>query len=468
MIFDSFSFIFICFIPSVLAVLVIDKVGRKYRIRLENLILLLFSLLFFAWSGTVYLKSLIFLIVFNYVIGMLKDKSKVMLILGIIGDVGILIYYKYLYLIVSTLNGFLHKEYELWDILVPLGISFIVFECISYLMDLYLDKTERCTNFLNFALFLAFFPKLIEGPIVQYHDMEEQLKRRTIEFDKVVGGIERCIIGLSKKVLLGDILSHTYTGIFQMGTEVDAGTAWIAVLSYALGLYMDFSGYSDMAIGMASIFGFSFKENFNFPYLSTSVSEFWRRWHISLGTWFREYVYIPLGGSRKGNVYLHLLIVFLITGIWHGAAWVYLFWGMLHGICVVAERYFMKKAWYQKIPVFIKWLITFLIVSVGWITFNVATLDEFWKFIGCLVGRGHASSFTAVYYLTPRVLFIWGVVIVGMIIFSRSKVQIALSRWNEQSVVFNGIKYAILLLCLYLCFITTVSEGYTPFLYFQF
>lgn len=467
MIFDSFSFIFICFIPSVLAVLVIDKVGRKYRIRLENLILLLFSLLFLAWSGTVYLKSLIFLIVFNYVIGMLKDKSKVMLVLGIIGDVGILIYYKYLYLIVSTLNGFLHKEYELWDIVVPLGISFIVFECISYLIDIYLDKTERCTNFLNFALFLAFFPKLIEGPIVQYHDMEEQLKRRKIEFDKVVGGIERCIIGLSKKVLLGDILSHTSTGIFQMG-EVDAGTAWIAVLSYALGLYMDFSGYSDMAIGMASIFGFSFKENFNFPYLSTSVSEFWRRWHISLGTWFREYVYIPLGGSRKGNVYLHLFIVFLITGIWHGASWVYLFWGMFHGICVVIERYIMRKSWYQKIPVFIKWEVTFLLVSIGWITFNVTTMKEFWKFIGCLVGMGHVSSFSAMYYLTPRLLFIWGVVIVGMIIFSRPKVQIVLSRWNEQSVVFNGIKYAILLLCLYLCFITTVSEGYTPFLYFQF
>ena len=335
-------------------------------------------------------------------------------------------------------------------------------------MDLYLEKAEKCTNFINFALFLSFFPKLIEGPIVQYRDMESSLKNRTIEFDRVVAGIERFIIGLSKKVLLGDILSKTYGEIFGFGTEIDAGMAWIAVISYAFGLYMDFSGYSDMAIGIASIFGFSFKENFNFPYLSTSISEFWRRWHISLGTWFREYIYFPLGGSRTGNVYLHLFIVFLITGIWHGAAWVYLFWGMLHGICVVAERYFIKKAWYQKIPVFIKGLSTFLIVSIGWITFNVTTLEEFWKFIGCLVGRGHAPSFTAVYYLTPRLLFIWGIVIVGMLVFSQLKIQIVLRKWNEQSRIFNVIKYVILLVCLYLCFITTVSEGYTPFLYFQF
>ena len=468
MIFNSFSFIFICLIPAILFVLVIDKIGGKYRIRLENMILLCFSVLFFAWSGTVYLKTLLLLIVLNYSVGMLKDKIKWILIVGIIADVGILIYYKYLKLIVSTLNGFLHQEYKLWDILVPLGISFIIFECISYLMDLYLERADKCSDFLDFALFISFFPKLVQGPIVLYRDMEGQIKNRTIEFDRVVAGIERFIIGLSKKVLLGDILSKTYGEIFYFGTEIDTGMAWIAVISYAFGLYMDFSGYSDMAIGIASIFGFSFKENFNFPYLSTSISEFWRRWHISLGTWFREYIYFPLGGSRTGNVYLHLFIVFLITGIWHGAAWVYLFWGMLHGICVVAERYFIKKAWYQKIPVFIKGLSTFLIVSIGWITFNVTTLEEFWKFIGCLVGRGHAPSFTAVYYLTPRLLFIWGIVIVGMLVFSQLKIQIVLRKWNEQSRIFNVIKYVILLVCLYLCFITTVSEGYTPFLYFQF
>lgn len=468
MIFNSFSFIFICLIPAVLSVVVLEKIGGKYRIRLQNLVLLCFSILFFAWSGTVYLKALLLLIVLNYVVGMLKDKIKGILIMGIIADIGILIYYKYLYLLVSTLNGFLHQEYELWDILVPIGISFIIFECISYLMDLYLERADKCSNFFDFALFIAFFPKLVQGPIVLYKDMEGQLKNRTIEFDRVVSGIERFVVGLSKKVLIGDILSQTYSWIFQLGTDIDVGSAWIAVLSYAFGLYMDFSGYSDMAIGMATIFGFSFKENFNFPYLSTSISEFWRRWHISLGTWFREYIYIPLGGSRTGNVYLHLFIVFLITGIWHGAAWVYLFWGMLHGVCVIIERYVMKKSWYKKIPVFIRWGITFLIVSIGWLTFNVATLDDLWGFVGCLIGKGNVGSFAASYYLTPRLLLIFGIVVAGTIVFSRLKVQTVMKKWNRQSIIFNIIKYVLLLLCLYLCFITTISEGYTPFLYFQF
>ena len=468
MIFNSFSFVFICFIPAILAVLIADKVGGRYKIRLENLILLLFSLLFFAWSGLTGVKVLLLLIVLNYAVGLLKDKVRGILVAGIIADVSILVYYKYLYLLVSTINRFFHQECELWEIIAPLGISFIVFECISYLMDLWLGKTESCTDFLEFALYLAFFPKLIQGPIVQYHDMEEQLKRRTLSFVQVVNGTERFIIGLTKKVLLGDILSQTYSGIFQLGTDIDAGTAWIAVISYTFGLYMDFSGYSDMAIGMASMFGFSFKENFNFPYMSTSVSEFWRRWHISLGAWFREYIYFPLGGSRKGNVYGHLFLVFLITGIWHGAAWIYLFWGIWHGVAVVAERYIMKKSWYQKIPGIIRWAVTFMIVSVGWVAFNVTTLKEFGQFVGCLFGKGSAVSFTAVYYLTPRLLTIWFVVIAGMLIFSRLRVQHTLKRWNEQSGIFNVVKYLVLLLCVYLCFITTVSEGYAPFLYFQF
>lgn len=368
----------------------------------------------------------------------------------------------------DTFNRTLHCEYALWEIIAPLGISFIIFECISYLMNLYLGKAEKCENFLDFALFLSFFPKLAQGPIVQYRDMEGQLKGRTIAFDQVVSGTERFIIGLSKKVLLGDILSQTYSGIFQLGTRIDTGTAWIAVLSYTFGLYMDFSGYSDMAIGIASMFGFSFKENFNFPYMSTSVGEFWRRWHISLGVWFREYIYFPLGGSRKGNVYLHLFIVFLITGIWHGSAWVYLLWGIWHGVSVVIERYIMKKSWYQKIPVFIKWAVTFFIVSVGWVAFNVPSLTDLWNFVGCLFGRGTAVSFSAIFYLTPRLLTIWSVVIAGTLIFSRLKVQNTLRRWNEQSGVFNIVKYLVLLLLVYLCFITTVSEGYAPFLYFQF
>lgn len=469
MIFNSLTFIFLCFIPCILCILAAEKAGGRFRIRIQNVILLLFSLLFFAWSGTQYIKALIFLIVLNYVLGLLGKRSRALLIIGVVLNLGVLFYYKYLNLIITTYNDILHRDFFLWEIIAPLGISFIIFQCISYLMDLYQGKAQTCRNFLDFALYISFFPKLSQGPIVKYKDMEAQLKYRTITYDKFLRGLERFIMGLSKKVLIADILGQTSSSIFySMGMGMDAGTAWIALISYSFSLYMDFSGYSDMAIGMAAMMGFEFKENFNFPYLSTSITEFWRRWHMSLGAWFREYLYFPLGGSRKGNVYLNLFVVFLATGIWHGAAWVYLFWGAMHGVCVVVERYIMKKSWYEKIPVFLRWAATFFIVNIGWITFNVTKFDEFTEFLGYLFGMGTPISFTGPFYLTPRLVTLWAVVILGTLIFSRKKVQVQLIKWNEESQVFNGIKYVFLLGCLFLCFVTSVSEGYQPFLYFQF
>ena len=469
MIFNSLTFIFVCFLPCILLILLLEKVGGGFRIRLQNTVLLLFSLLFFAWSGTEHLKVLILLIVMNYVFGWFKERARFMLLFGVGLNLAILIYFKYMYMIVDTLNDFLRQDITLWDIVAPLGISFLVFQSISYLLDLYNGKADICRNFVDFALYMSYFPKLSQGPIVKYQDMEGQIKERHIRFDGFVKGIERFIIGLAKKVLIGDILAQTYNGIFpNIGMGMDAGTAWIAVISYTLGLYMDFSGYSDMAIGMASMMGFEFRENFNFPYLSTSVSEFWRRWHISLGAWFREYLYFPLGGSRRGNVYLNLFIVFLATGIWHGASWVYLLWGAYHGMFVVIERYIMKKSWYGRIPVAIRWACTFLIISVGWSAFNVSDLTDLRLFLSYLVGMGTPVSFTAIYFMTPRLMTLWGVVIAGTVILSRKKVQEYLERWNRESKLFNILKYILLLVCLWMCFITSVSEGYTPFLYFQF
>ena len=469
MIFNSLTFVFVCFIPCILLLLLLEKAGGRFRIRLQNTVLLLFSVLFFAWSGTEHLKVLLLLIVMNYVLGWFKERARFMLLIGVVLDLGVLVYFKYMYLIVDTLNRFFQQELVLWDIIAPLGISFLVFESISYLLDLYNGKADTCRNFLDFALYTSYFPKLSQGPIVKYQDMEGQLKERHIRFDRFMKGLERFIIGLAKKVLIGDILAQTYNGIFpNMGMGMDAGTAWIAVISYTFGLYMDFSGYSDMAIGMAAMMGFEFKENFDFPYLSTSVSEFWRRWHISLGAWFREYLYFPLGGSRKGNVYLNLFIVFLATGIWHGSAWVYLLWGAYHGLFVVIERYIMKKDWYEKIPVVIRWAFTFLIVSVGWVAFNVSGLTDLRLFLSYLVGMGTPVSFSAIYYMTPRLITLWCIVIVGTLLLSRKKVQEYLKRWDRESKLFNVLKYSFLLVCLWLCFITSVSEGYTPFLYFQF
>lgn len=474
MVFDSFSFIYICLVPAILLVLGLHKIGGKHKILLENIVLLMFSILFYYWSGGQYLTVLAVLIFVNYVVGLIGGSNKKLrwvLIMGVFFNIGLLIYYKYFERIYDDLVDFkiLQNGSALEKIVAPLGISFIIFECISYLMDLYQDHAKPTKNLLQFALYLSFFPKITQGPIVLYRDMEAELRDRQISYGEFVAGLERFIIGMSKKVLLGDILSQTYTDKFyNMAEGMDAGTAWIVVFCYTLGLYMDFSGYSDMAIGMAKMFGFHFKENFNFPYLSTSITEFWRRWHISLGSWFKNYLYIPLGGSRKGNVYVNLFIVFLVTGIWHGAGSVYFLWGCLHGVCVVIERFIMKKDWYEKIPKVLKWAVTFTIVSLGWIAFNVSGHKELQMFAGYLVGIGKKSSFSAIYFLTPRLLTIWAVISLGTIICSRQKVQDLYRKLEQESLLFQIVKYLFLLGCLFLCYITIVSEGYSPFLYFQF
>ncbi len=472
MVFDSFSFIYICLLPAILLVAILHNIGGKRKILLENIVLLVFSLVFYYWNGSQYFKILLYLILINYLVGLFggtRKKFRWVLVIGVIFDAGLLVYYKYFTMICEALAKLREGEADLKTIVVPLGISFIIFECISYLMDLYQGHAKPTKNLLHFALYLSFFPKITQGPIVLYRDMEQELRDRQITYGEFVSGAERFIIGLTKKALLGDILSQTYSNQFyNMAEGMDAGTAWVLVLCYALGLYMDFSGYSDMAIGMAKMFGFHFKENFNFPYLSTSITEFWRRWHISLGTWFKNYLYIPLGGSRTGNVYVNLFIVFLVTGMWHGSGMVYFLWGCLHGVCVVIERFIMKKDWYEKIPKFIKWAVTFLIVSLGWIAFNVNSMRQLKMFCGYLVGIGGKSSFSTIYYLTPRLLTIWAVIILGTIICSRQKVQELYRKLEQESLIFQIVKYAFLLGCLFLCYITIVSEGYSPFLYFQF
>lgn len=389
MIFNSFTFIFICLIPSIILVILAEIWGGRHRIFLQNCVLTAFSVLFFAWSGTKHLKALAFLIFGNYIIGLCAAKYKKILISGIIFNLFILFYFKYLNLVFSTIAEIFHKDADFIEIFAPLGISFIVFQCISYLMDLYQETEQPCKDLLSFSLYIVFFPKLSQGPIVKFKDMRGQIQERNIEYNRFISGVERFIVGLSKKVLIADILSGTVNEIYyNVGIGMDAASAWLAVFCFAVQLYMDFSGYSDMAIGLSALFGFQFKENFDFPYLSISITEFWRKWHISLGAWFREYLYFPLGGSRRGNVYLNLFIVFLATGIWHGAAWVYLLWGMLHGVCIVMERYLMKKDWYYKIPVFIRWAGTFLIVNIGWIAFKLPHISECKTFFSYLFGKG--------------------------------------------------------------------------------
>lgn len=300
---------FLCRSVCTLAIFVIR--GYGYRTLIQDFMLdnwsdysfgTLILLAFFDWTNIDHIKVLLMIIFINYVIGMAKKESKALLLVGIVLNISILVYYKYTGMIVSALQKlFGGTETDPLQILAPVRISFIIFRAISYLMDLYQDHAESCHNFINFALYITFFPKLIQGPIVKYKDMKQQLEERLLTTEKVSYGIERFIIGLSKKVLIADILAKTVDTIYGMlYSGMDVGTAWIGTILFTLQIYFDFSGYSDMAIGLAKIFGFDFAENFNFSYRSKSITEFWRRWHISLGAWFREYLYFPLGGNRKG------------------------------------------------------------------------------------------------------------------------------------------------------------------------
>lgn len=445
------------------------KHSEKRQIVL-NLILLFFSIAFFAWANVDHAKVLISLILLNYIIGLSKHECKTVLLAGVAYNLYILIKYKYLTLILSAL-----KMGDSVSLLAPLGISFIIFHCISYLMDLYLDKEEPEHSLLCFALYLAFFPKLIQGPIVKYRDMREQLKHRSrVNSDNLLSGAERFIIGLGKKVLIADLLGETVSQIFNLalGWGADVPTAWIGCLAYTIQIYMDFSGYSDMALGLGTMFGFHFEENFNFPYRSKSITEFWRRWHISLGSWFREYLYIPLGGNRRGNVYINLFLVFLATGIWHGAGLLFLLWGAGHGLCVVFERRVRDAAWYRKIPGMFKWAVTMLLVSIGWLTFRLSDMEQMRLYLSSMMGAGGNASgylpFTWQYFVHGRPLFLMAFSILGILILGNETLQEKYNGMASRSPVVQVMKNLFLIMVWVLSFVTIVATEYSPFIYFQF
>lgn len=470
MLFNSLTFLLFVLPISIVIYAIVEKFTKKSI--WKNIVLLIFSVIFFAWSGLKNLQVLLLLVIVNYIFGMTKKESKKVLLIGVVFNIGVLIYYKYLNSLIDGFNSIFSSEFEAISIIVPLGISFIIFHCISYLLDLYNDKVEPNHNIIEFALYIMFFPKLIQGPIVKYQDMMPQIKNHSMKFNLFIEGVERFIIGLSKKVLIADVISTTVNNIFSLTSgEMQVATAWLGTILFSIQIYMDFSGYSDMAIGIGKIFGFHWKENFDFPYISKSITEFWRRWHISLGSWFKEYLYIPLGGNRKGNVYINLFIVFLITGIWHGSTLLFILWGMLHGICVVIERWMMKKQWYAKIPNAVKWFLTMFIVNYGWIAFKISNFSDFIIFNKALFGIGNSANditFSWQYFLTPHIITLIVIFVICQIVFSRKKIQEWLLQKNSNSKLFNVAKYIIILGLAFLCFINIVSSTYSPFIYFQF
>ena len=388
MIFASSLFLFL-FLPLTLTGYFLIRPNQPY---LRNLFLLLMSLIFYAWGEPVYVFLMIGSIIMNYTTGVLlhlqRQKSprifteKRILYICIVGNLGLLFYFKYANFFINNLNGILQNlsipTISYSEIPLPIGISFFTFQAMSYVIDVYRKETDVQFNPINCALYVSLFPQLIAGPIVRYHDVAQQIVSRTVARSQFSSGIQRFIFGLAKKTMLANPLGEVADKIFAVPVhEVTTSMAWLGIICYTLQVYFDFSGYSDMAIGLGRLFGFEFLENFNYPYIAESMRDFWRRWHISLSTWFRDYLYIPLGGNRGSSLrtYLNLWTVFLLCGLWHGASWNFIIWGALHGASLVIERIgwhkYLDRLWRP-----LRHLYTLGIVMIGWVFFRSESLSH--------------------------------------------------------------------------------------------
>lgn len=466
MVFSSMIFIWI-FLPLLLFFYFIVK--EKY----QNITLLLFSLFFYAWGEPKYILLMIASIVINYIFSIYIDKNsgtkrKTIFIFAILTNIGLLVYFKYFNFILGNINRILGSSITNTPIILPIGISFYTFQIMSYIIDLYKKKVKIQKNILDLALYISFFPQLIAGPIVKYKDINEQIKKRKVTLENFAYGTKRFIYGLSKKVLLANALALIADTIFDANiTEITTLMAWIGSISYTLQIYYDFSGYSDMAIGLGQMFGFTFNENFNLPYLSGSITEFWKRWHISLSSWFKEYIYIPLGGNRKGNTrtYINLWIVFIVTGIWHGAAWTFIIWGLFHGFFIFIERLGLKKL-LDKCHV-INHIYTLLVVNFGWVLFRVDGFKKGLTIIKRMIIPTNINSKIRLYkIIAPKNI----IIVIFAILFS-CIIQQIFSKIKEKKYVKKilPITEPIIIFALWiLCISSLVSNTYNPFIYFRF
>lgn len=460
-------------------VFVLDRLCMR-NIKAKNILLVLASLVFYAWGEPVYILLLIVSIALNYGFGMALEKlsgrnaqpgmgAKLVLAAGVLCNLGILGYYKYFNFFLRILNKLIGQQlFEMQDIPLPVGISFFTFGAIAYLVDLYRGYYQAETNIVNMALYMSFFPKISIGPIARYKDMREQLRERTESLEKTAEGIRRFAYGLGKKVLIANVLGSCVDKIYgQDINNVTGAMVWCATLLYALQIYYDFSGFSDMALGIARMFGFEICENFNYPYLSASVQEFWRRWHISLSTWFRDYLYIPLGGNRKGKVrtYVNLAVIFLATGLWHGATTAFVVWGMLHGLFMILERIGLKKL-LEKTRV-IKYIYTEFVMMVSWVIFRVANLEPALAYIKRMLmpWRFTASTFAMRELVTNRCIVMAAAGLLGM-----GLIQTGIKKFCPAAERLRGgvleMLYCMLLIALSMQFM--VNGTYNPAIYLNF
>lgn len=468
MVFSSTVFIF-AFLPITLLGYYLLK-GR-----IKNYWLLVMSLGFFGWSQPRYLWVIILNIAINYCGAMLLAKwqrwRKQILAGTVVANLVILFYFKYYMFTVNSINELLGQSFAVKNVILPIGISFFTFQGMSYVIDVYREDVEVQKNPFSLALYITLFPQLIAGPIVRYKDIVIDATKRVVKFDDLYEGIRRFIIGLAKKVIIANTLAVTVDSVWSSGANANTwSVAWLASIAYTLQIYFDFAGYSDMAIGLGRMFGFHFNENFNLPYISKNITEFWRRWHISLSSWFRDYVYIPLGGNRK-HVYLNLAIVFLLTGIWHGAAWNFIAWGIWNGIFILVERYIKAKKGTNEnesavAKVFSK-IYTLFIVNMGWVLFRAPDMKSAFDYMLSMFGICDKSKvgFTLFWYLDR-----WTVLILILGIFFASSLptkikNIIVEKAGSKVVIISNVT---LLIMFFLVLMRVVSGTYNPFIYFQF
>lgn len=451
------------------------KAGRTFG-RIKDIFLILSGLAFYGWAS---LDGILILAVYVVLvwamgvwIGRAEDaaRKKRAIAVSVIVVTAVLLFYKYYNFGVENINRFLNTEIGFSDIAAPLGISFITFSAVSYLVDIYRGDAAY-GNLIDAGMFLTFFPKVVSGPIVQWKDFDCQIKGRKVDSDRFLKGLNRIMTGFAKKLILADTFGTVANDIAWYGEGIDQPTTWICAFFYMMQIYYDFAGYSDIAIGLSGLFGFEVKENFNFPYMSLSISEFWRRWHISLGTWFREYIYIPLGGNRKGKTrtLINLFTVFLLTGFWHGAGWNYILWGILNGVCVVAERCIRDNSIYKRIPKVVKWAVAMCIVYIGWIFFRIQSVSEIVLYFQKMVGvvQAEAVSFNFRHFLTTKMIVLSVIAVLGATVLSFPVFR-NLGDRLENSKAGLVLKEAVLFLLMILAVICMVNSSYSPFIYFQY
>ncbi len=462
MVFSSPVFIFL-FLPMVYLInLVIPK-------RYSNIFLLLFSLIFYAWGEPLYVFLMVFSALINYYLTIWIDKDsnsrKIILIIAIIFNIGILGLFKYADFVILTINGLLNTSFPMLNLPLPIGISFYTFQTMSYVFDVYNNETAVQRNYFSLLLYITFFPQLIAGPIVQYHDIAKQIESRFVTLDKTVHGLRRFIVGLSKKVLLANAMAIVVDRLFALpNSEISMSIAWIASIAYLFQIYFDFSGYSDMAIGMGEMFGFHFKENFNYPYIAMSMQDFWRRWHISLSSWFRLYLYIPLGGNRKGKsrTMFNRIFVFFLTGLWHGASWTFVLWGLYHGLFLLLEQTILKV---ERWPNIIRRIYTLMVVLIGFVIFRSETFTQSMIFIQSMFTFTYASALATkelMILMTPLTIMLFIISAIA------STPILKMIQFEKKQVYISYLSYGFTIVLWIACLLSLAANTYNPFIYFRF